>query len=169
MSISVYQACIPALIHSLKNLHHILDKALEFSASKKLADGLLPAYRLAPDMLPLSAQIQIACDTAKGCGARLAGVDMPRFDDKEKTLEELQARIDKTLAFLKTLKPEQFEGAQEKQIELKFPNSSFSFTGLNYINHFVLPNFYFHMTTAYGILRHCGVALGKGDFLQGQS
>ena len=167
MSISIYQSCMPSVINSLQNLHHILGKAEEFAASKKLADATLPNFRLAVDMLPLSSQIQIACDTVKGCGARLAGVDMPKFEDNEKTLADLRLRIEKTLTFVKALKPEQFEGSEEKTIELKFPNSSFSFTGVNYVNHFVIPNFYFHMTTAYNILRHCGVSLGKSDFLQG--
>ncbi len=167
MSISTYQSCMPSLLASLKNLDHILAKAESFSAARKVNAQVLLNYRLAPDMLPLSSQIQIACDTAKGCGARLAGVDMPRFDDNEKDLAQLRERVAKTLTFLKGLKPESFDGAEEKTIELKFPNSSFSFTGLNYINHFVMPNFYFHMTCAYAILRHCGVELGKSDYLQG--
>lgn len=124
-------------------------------------------YRLAPDMLPLTSQVQIACDTAKGCGARLAGVDIPVFEDQEKSLAELKGRVEATLDFIKSLKPEAFDGAEDKTIELKFPNASFTFAGLHYVNHFVLPNFYFHMSIAYAILRHGGVELGKMDFIQG--
>ena len=167
MSISTYQACMPSLFASLKNLDHILARAQAFSDARKVNASVLLNYRLAPDMFPLSTQVQIACDTAKGCGARLAGVDMPRYEDNEADLAQLRERVAKTLSFLKGLAPEKFEGAEERTIELKFPNSSYSFTGLNYINHFVMPNFYFHMTCAYAILRHCGVELGKSDYLQG--
>ncbi|MCP5161484.1 MAG: DUF1993 domain-containing protein [Hahellaceae bacterium] len=164
---SMYSASLPSLIHMLGNLKKILQKAAAFAESRKINPEVLAAYRLAPDMLPLSSQIQIACDTAKGCGARLSGVEAPRFEDTEKNLVELQQRITNTLEFLKTLTPEQIDGTEDKFIELKFPSVTFQFKGVDYVNQFVLPNFYFHMTTAYGILRHCGVEIGKSDYLGG--
>jgi len=165
MKISMFQASIPVFIHKLNNLAAIVDKAAAFAAAKKIDDAVLVGYRLAPDMLPFSTQIQIACDMVKGCGARLAGIDAPKFDDNEKTLPELKARIEKTIAFLDTLKAAQIDGTDEKAVEVKFPSVTFNFAGLGYLNNFVLPNFYFHMTTAYAILRHAGVELGKQDFL----
>lgn len=165
MQISLYQATVPVFIRMLTNLGRILDKAQTFADAKRIDTAVLAGYRLAPDMLPLSSQIQIACDTAKGCGARLAGVDMPRHEDNEKSLPELKQRIQKTIEFLKTLKAEQIDGTEGKQIVLKFPNSTFEFTGLNYVLGFAQPNFYFHCTSAYAILRHCGVEIGKMDFL----
>jgi hypothetical protein len=116
-------------------------------------------------MLPLSAQIQIACDTAKGAAARLAGIEIPKHEDTEATLDELKARIVKTLEFIKTIKPDQLQGAETREITLKFPQSTLKFTGLSYLTNFVLPNFYFHVTMAYALLRKNGVELGKRDFL----
>ena len=168
MQISMYQATVPVFIRMLGNMGRILDKAIAFADTKRIDGNVLAGYRLAPDMLPLSSQIQIACDTAKGCGARLAGVDAPKFEDNEKTLPELRQRVQKTLEFLKTLQAAQIDGSEGKQIVLKFPNSTFEFTGLNYVLSFAQPNFYFHCTTAYSILRHCGVEIGKMDYL-GQS
>src|SRR5258708_21399963 len=131
--------------------------------------GLDPVdARLAPDMLPLKAQVYIATDTAKGCGARLAGVEIPKYEDSETTFAELQARVAKTIAFLKTLDRRAFTGSESKEIVLKFPNVTFEFSGADYVGKFVLPNAYFHITTAYAILRNRGVALGKGDYLSGQ-
>ena len=167
MNISMYNASVPTFIRMLGNLKRILEKANNFADNKRIDSKVLAAYRLAPDMLPLSAQIQIACDTAKGCGARLAGVDMPKMDDKEATLPELMERIQVTIDFLKTLTADQIDGSEDKHIVLKFPNSTFEFQGLNYLLGFAQPNFYFHYTTAYGILRHCGVEIGKMDFLGG--
>lgn len=165
MTISMFQASVPTFIHQLTNLGAIIDKAIKHAEAKKIDGSVLAGYRLAPDMLPLSAQVQIACDTAKGCGARLAGIEPPKFEDSEKTLQELKARIDKTISFLGTLKSSQIDGTEEKAIELKFPSITFNFVGLGYLNNFALPNFYFHMTTTYAILRHAGVELGKQDFL----
>ena len=116
-------------------------------------------------MLPLSSQVQIACDTAKGAAGRLAGVEIPKHPDTETTLDELKARVAKTLDFIKTIKPEQMQGAETREIVLQFPQSTFKFTGINYLTNFVLPNFFFHVTTAYALLRKNGVGLGKGDFL----
>jgi uncharacterized protein len=116
-------------------------------------------------MLPLSAQIQIACDTAKGAAARLAGVPVPKHEDTEATIEELKVRVTKTLEFLKSVKPEQLQGAESREIILEFPQSTLKFNGLTYLANFVLPNFFFHVTMAYALLRKNGVDLGKRDFL----
>lgn len=165
MSFSQYSATIPLLISGLKNLKGILAKAQQFADAKKVNPQTIVASRLAVDMLPLSKQVQIACDTAKGCGARLSDADMPKFEDNETTLDELQLRIDRTLAFLDTLSPEGFKGSEDKAIVLAFPSVTLNFSGQDYVTQFVLPNFYFHLTTAYAILRHLGVELGKGDYL----
>lgn len=165
MNIAMYDASVPPFIRTLGNLQKILEKAIAFADSKRIDSKVLAGYRLAPDMLPLSAQIQIACDTAKGCGARLGGIEPPKMEDKETSLPELVNRIQATVEFLKTLTPEQINGSEEKHIVLKFPNSTFEFKGLNYLLGFAQPNFYFHCTTAYAILRHCGVEIGKQDFL----
>jgi hypothetical protein len=116
-------------------------------------------------MLPLSAQIQIACDTAKGAAARLAGIEVPKHEDTETTLAELKGRVAKTLDFIKTIKPEQLQGAETREIVLQFPQTTLKFNGINYLTNFVLPNFFFHVTMAYALLRKNGVDLGKRDFL----
>ncbi len=165
MSVSLYDVSIPIFTLSLNNLAAILDKAASHAEAKKADPKALPAARLIIDMLPLSAQIQIACDTAKGAAARLAGIEIPKFEDSEATLAELKARVAKTLEFIKTVKPEQFQGAETREIVLTFPQRTLKFKGLNYLTNFALPNFFFHMTMAYALLRKNGVALGKGDFL----
>ena len=165
MSISMYDVSIPIFTLSLTNLSAILDKAASHEQSKKVDPKVIPQARLIVDMLPLSAQIQIACDTAKGAAARLAGVEVPKHEDTEATLAELKARVAKTLDFIKTIKPEQLQGAETREIVLKFPQTTLKFTGINYLTNFVLPNFFFHVTTAYALLRKNGVELGKRDFL----
>jgi len=165
MSISMYDVSIPIFTLSLTNLSAILDKAASHEQSKKVDPKVIPQVRLIVDMLPLSAQIQIACDTAKGAAARLAGVEVPKHEDTEATLAELKARVVKTLDFIKTIKPEQLQGAETREIVLKFPQTTLKFTGINYLTNFVLPNFFFHVTTAYALLRKNGVDLGKRDFL----
>lgn len=165
MSLSMYGASVPVLRHGLQNLRAILVKAVEFSDSKKVASEVIAGSRLAIDMVPLARQVQIACDTAKGCGARLSGVENPSFADDEKTLQELLQRVDKTLAFLEQLSTEQFAGSEDKAIQLNFPSITLNFNGQDYLQQFVLPNFYFHVSTAYGILRHIGVDIGKKDYL----
>ena len=165
MSISMYDVSIPIFTLSLTNLSAILDKAASHEQSKKVDPKVIPQVRLIVDMLPLSAQIQIACDTAKGAAARLAGVEVPKHEDTEATLAELKARVAKTLDFIKTIKPEQLQGAETREIVLKFPQTTLKFTGINYLTNFVLPNFFFHVTTAYALLRKNGVDLGKRDFL----
>ena len=168
MTISMYQASVPVFIRMLRNLKALLEKGAAHAEAKKFDASVLVTARLAPDMFALARQIQIAADNAKGCASRLAGVDIPKFEDNETTLPELIARIDKTISFLKTLKPEQIDGSEDKAIVLKTPRGDLNFTGLNYLLHFALPNVYFHITTAYNILRHNGVEIGKMDYI-GQS
>jgi uncharacterized protein len=165
MSISLYDVCMPTFVLSLNNLDAILDKAAGHADAKKVGPCVLPATRLIVDMLPLSAQIQIACDTAKGAAARLAGVEVPKHEDTEATIADLRARIATTLAFIKNIKPEQFTGAETREIVLTFPQTTLKFTGLKYVTNFAIPNFFFHMTMAYALLRKNGVDLGKRDFL----
>jgi hypothetical protein len=165
MSISVYDVSIPIFTLSLNNLSAILDKAESHTQAKKVDPKVLLQARLIVDMLPLSNQIQIACDTAKGAAARLAGIPIPKHEDTEATIAELKARIAKTLEFIKTIKPEQLQGSETREIVLEFPQSTLKFNGINYLTNFVLPNFFFHMTIAYALLRKNGVDLGKRDFL----
>ena len=165
MSVSLYDVSVPVFTLSLTNLGAILDKAGSHAESRKVDPKVLPATRLIADMLPLSSQVQIACDTAKGAAARLAGVEVPKHPDTETTLDELKVRVTKTLDFLKTIKREQLQGAETREIVLQFPQTTLKFTGLNYVTNFALPNFYFHVTTAYALLRKNGVDLGKRDFL----
>lgn len=165
MAFNMYQASVPVLTHFLKSISNVLDKGAAFCAAKKIEPAVLAGYRLAPDMLPLSRQVQIMSDGAKGCGARLAGVEVPSFPDTETNFEELKARIAKTIAFLEGLKPAQFEGAETRDISLKAGPNELKFKGQDYLTNFVLPNFYFHATATYAILRHAGVELGKRDYL----
>lgn len=167
MSISMYQASLPVLIRGLTNLQVILGKAEAHAAEKQIEPSVFTTARLAPDMLPLTRQVYIASDTAKGCAARLAGVEAPKFDDVEQTFEELIARLQKTIDYLQEFKPEQIDGSEAREISLKMRTGPIEFTGLSYLLGFVLPNFYFHVTTAYDILRHHGVGLGKLDYLGG--
>jgi uncharacterized protein len=165
MSVDLYDVSIPIFTLSLNNLASILDKAASHAEEKKVDPKALPATRLIVDMLPLSAQIQIACDTAKGAAARLAGTQIPKHEDTEATIPELKARVAKTLEFIKTIKPEQLRGAETREVILQLPQGPLKFTGLNYLTNFALPNFFFHMTMAYALLRKNGVELGKRDFL----
>jgi len=165
MTISMYQASVPVCIRALTNLDLVLKKGEEFATRKKVNQEVMLNFRLAADMLPLSKQVQIVSDTAKGAGARLAGIDNPKFEDTEKSFEELYARIDKTIKFLNTIKPEQMEGSESKNIVLQLGPNEARFVGINYLQLFVLPNIYFHITTAYNILRHNGVEVGKRDYL----
>jgi uncharacterized protein len=165
MPLSLYDVSIPVFTLSLTNLSAILDKAASHAEEKKVDPKAIPQARLIVDMLPLSAQIQIACDTAKGAAARLAGVEVPKHEDTESTLAELKARVAKTLDFIKTIKPAQLQGAEGREIVLQFPQGALKFNGLNYLTNFALPNFFFHVTMAYALLRKNGVDLGKRDFL----
>ncbi|WP_437531978.1 DUF1993 family protein [Sorangium sp. So ce726] len=165
MTISMYQASVPVLVRMLGNLSAILTKAAAYAEAKKIEPRVLLDARLAPDMLSLTRQVQIASDSAKGCGARLAAVDLPKYEDNEASFEELQARITKTVAFLNSLRPEQIDGSEDRDIAIPARDQTLQFKGLVYLLNFVLPNFYFHVTTAYAILRHNGLEIGKLDFL----
>jgi hypothetical protein len=164
MTVSIYDFTIPVLTLALTNLSKQLDKAIAFADQKKFDSKQLAEARLIADMLPLAAQVHIATDNAKGA-CRLAGVEPPKYEDNEKTLPELRARVAKTVDFLATLKPEQFAGSETREVVLKFPQTTLKFTGKDYATKFLLPNFFFHATMAYALLRKNGVELGKGDFL----
>ncbi len=161
----MYDSSIAPLSHSLKALAAILRKAEAYCEAKKIDPNALLTDRLYPDMLPFNRQVHIATDQAKGCGARLSGIAVPSYPDEEKTFPELQARIAKTLDFLGGLKKEQFAGAATRIVTIKIGGKDTELTGAAYLSNAVLPNFYFHVTTAYNILRHNGLEIGKGDFL----
>ena len=168
MSISMCQSSAPVFIRMLKNLSAILDKAQAHADAKKFDSAVYLQARLAPDMRPLAKQMQIACDAAKGCMARLAGVEIPKHPDTEQTLAELKARIATVTDYVKSFKPEQIDGTEAKEIVLKLgPQQDLilNFTGLAFLQAFSMGNFYFHVTTAYALLRQQGVALGKMDYL----
>lgn len=165
MSIDMYQASIPVFVRMLENLSAILTKAEAYAETKKIDPAVLVNARLAPNMYPLTKQIQIATDMAKGCAARLAGLDIPAYEDHETTFPELKARIAKTVAFLRSIDANQVIGTEDKAITVKLRTRELSFIGQPYLLHFVLPNVYFHITTAYAILRHNGLDLGKVDFV----
>jgi hypothetical protein len=167
MPFTIYDASISPMIRSLENLAKIMDKAVaQAKAEDKPLSSLLEA-RLAPDMHPFPFQIQSASDAAKGCAARLAGIEAPSMPDTETTFPELQQRVAKTIAFLKTVSAGKVAGAEDREIVLKFPQGEMKFTGRDYVTGFALPNFFFHVTTAYDILRHKGITIGKMDFLGG--
>jgi uncharacterized protein len=161
----MYQASVPAFVQMLNNLSAMLDKAEAYSENRKIDPEVLLNYRLAPDMLPFIRQVQIAADLAKGAVARLAAVEVPKHDDVEKTFADLKARLAKTAAFVQSVQPNDIDGSEDREINLTLGEHKMSFKGQPYLLHFVMPNFYFHCTTAYDILRHCGVELGKRDFI----
>jgi hypothetical protein len=165
VSLSMYQASVPVFVRMFENLAKILEKAEQYAEEKKIDPSVLINARLAPDMYPLSRQVQIATDMAKGCAARLAGLEVPVYEDNETTFQELQARIAKTLAFIQSVGADRIDGSEERNITLKLRSREVNFTGQPYLLHFVLPNFYFHITTAYAILRHNCLAIGKMDFI----
>jgi len=165
MSISMYQSSIPVFVRQLNNLSAVLKKAEEHAAAKKIEPEVFINARLAPDMFPLSRQIQIASDGVKGCAARLAGVEVPSYPDTEKTFAELQARIAKTIEFVKSFSAQQIDGSEERKVTLKLRGQETVFAGQPYLLNFVLPNMYFHIAMAYAIIRHNGVDVGKMDFL----
>lgn len=165
MTISMYTASVPSFIHALKNLIDIIEKGAAHAAEKSIDPSVFTSSRLYPDMLPFSRQIQIATDIVKGGAARLAGVEPPPYADTETTFPELIARVNKTIDYLKTFTADQIDGSEGREITIKMRSGPVSFTGLEYLQTFVIPNLYFHSTTAYGLLRHNGVVLGKLDFL----
>ncbi len=165
MKISMYEASVQPGIRMMNSLAAVLEKAAQHAEAKKIDPEVLVGARLAPDMFPLSRQVQIASDSAKAGAARLAGLEAPSYEDNEKTLPDLIARAKKTAAYLETLKPQQFEGSEERTIRWKTRTTERSMQGLAYVLHQLLPNLHFHCTTAYDILRHNGVELGKMDYL----
>ena len=165
MSLSMFKASIPTFEITLGALSAVLDKADGHASAKKFDSGVLVNARLAPDMFALVKQVQVACDQAKKGAARLASVESPPFEDNETTIAQLKERIDKTLAFLKTLDSKAIDASADRTITFPLGPKKGEMKGDDYLNHFVLPNFYFHATAAYAILRHCGVEIGKRDFL----
>jgi uncharacterized protein len=162
---NIYDMTVPVLVHNLKSLQKFLRKAEKHCEDKKIDAAVMLGMRLAPDMFNLMRQAQLVTDFAKGCAARLGGVAVPSYADDETTFEGLQARIDKCIGFVESLDKSGFDGADTRDITLKLGGRDMTLTGLDYANSAALPNFYFHMTTAYNILRHNGVELGKGDFM----
>jgi hypothetical protein len=165
MTTSMYQVSAPRFVNMLKNLSAILDKGQAYAEAKKIEPTVLTSFRLFPDMLPLTRQVQIACDSAKGAMARLAGVEIPKNEDTEQTFPDLKARIATTIAFIETFKPAQIDGTEDKDIVLKTRGKDTTFKGAQFLLGFAYPNFYFHVTTTYNMLRHNGVEIGKWDFL----
>jgi len=165
MTLSMYQASVPVFLRTLAALSAILDKATAHAAQRKIEPSVLLSTRLFPDMFPFVRQVQLTTDFAKGAGARLAGLEVPKFADTEATFDDLKARIAKTTDFLKSLTPAQIDGAEGREITIPIGGQPQQFKGQPYLLHFALPNFFFHATTAYDILRQCGVEIGKRDFL----
>jgi uncharacterized protein len=166
MSLSMSQASLPVFEISLNALSAVLEKAEAHAATKGIDSSVLLNSRLYPDMFALVSQVQVATDQAKNGSARLAGVEPPRYEDNETTMDQLKARLAKTVAYLKTLDPRQIDASADREITFPLgPENTGQMKGHDYLNHFVLPNFYFHITAAYAILRHCGVDIGKRDFL----
>jgi len=165
MSLSMYDVSIPLFIRAFHNMSAILDKGVAHADANGFNSAELLQTRLHADMYPLLAQVQRASDTAKGCAARLAGIAPPAIPDTEESFHQLRERIAKTVAFLESIKPAQLEGSEDRVIELKMREETVRFTGKSYLLEFALPNFYFHVTTAYDILRHRGVPIGKRDFI----
>jgi uncharacterized protein len=165
MPLSMYQASVPTFVQILTALSGVLDKAQACATAKKFDPAILLSARLAPSMFPMSRQVQIACDFAKGATARLAAAEVPSWPDHEKTFGELQERIKKTTDFVQSFKAAQIDGSEEREVKVSVAGQPVLFKGQPYLLQFVLPNFYFHVTTAYAILRHNGVELGKRDFV----
>ena len=165
MTISMYAASVPLFVRGLTSMRSVLVKAESHAQTKKIADTVFVTARLSPDMLPLAKQVQIASDFARSTTARLAGKEPPPIEDSEATFAELIARVDKTLDYLKPFTAGEIDGSEERQVTRTIRGQPRTFTGVNYLQNFALPNFYFHCAMAYGILRHNGVELGKADFL----
>jgi len=165
MKISMYRASVPAFRQMLGALSKILDKAEMEAETRKIDPAVLLNYRLAPDMFALTRQVQIAADFAKGTTARLAGLEVPKFEDNEQSFADLRARIAKTLKFIEGIEAKDIDGSESREISLKVGGNEMTFKGLDYLIGFALPNFYFHVTAAYAILRHCGINVGKRDFM----
>jgi uncharacterized protein len=167
MSLSMYQASVPVLIRALENLSHILGEGAAYAKAKGTDEANYLSMRLVPDMLPFSRQVQIACDISKGCGARLAGQTPPVHEDTEKTFADLQERCAKVIEYLKSFKPEQIDGSEDKEVVLKSPRGEMTFKGQVFLFSYVLANVHFHSTMVYALLRGVGVPVGKNDYLLG--
>lgn len=165
MPLSMHQASVPLMLQMLASISAVLDKAAQHCEARKIDPSVVVNYRLAPDMHPLSRQIQIMTDQAKGAVARLSGIEPPAFADTETTFDELKARIARTVAFVKSATPAEIDGSEDREVVLKIGPTEMKLKGSQYFFHFFLPNFYFHATTAYDILRHAGVEIGKRDFI----
>ena len=165
MSLSMHSASVPVFVRNLNNVLAWLDKAQAHAEARKFDTANYLGLRLAPDMLPFTRQIQIASDAAKGCVARLAGVDVPKWDDNEASLDDLRARVRKTMDYVQSIPADKIDGSESREIVLQMRAGELRFSGENYLRHYALPNFYFHLTTAYALLRHAGVDIGKTDFL----
>jgi uncharacterized protein len=165
MTFSMYEASAPRFSNMLRNLDAILVKAQAYAVAKKIDPSVLLTARLFPDMLPLLRQVQIVSDHAKGAVARLAGVEVPKYEDNEQSFEEIRARLAKTIAFVDTFSAGQIDGSEEREISLKVGGKDMTFKGMPYLVGFAVPNFYFHLVTAYNILRHNGLEIGKLDYI----
>lgn len=165
MSLSLYEVAIPTFLHTLESLKSVLEKAVAHAEARKFDPNVFVTMRLYPDMLPLNRQVQIASDAAKGAAARLSNTEPPKFEDNETTMPELMARIAKTIDYLQSFKPEQFADDDNRVITVKTPRMTFNFKAADFVRHWALPNFFFHVTTTYALLRHGGVELGKASFL----
>jgi hypothetical protein len=165
MTLSMYQLAVPPFVQGLSAMSAVLAKAEAFAAAKKVDPAVLLAARLAPDMFPLNRQVQIACDFAKSTAARLTGIEVPSWKDDEKTIADLRSRVAKTLDYVRSFKAGQIDGSEQRDVAITLAGKPVTFKGQPYLVHFVLPNFYFHCTVAYAILRHNGVELGKRDFM----
>jgi uncharacterized protein len=165
MKVSIHTLAVEQVTHTLKQLLGLLDKGVAYAEQKKFDASVLVNARLAPDMHPLSKQIQIISDTAKFGVARLSGIDAPKFEDNEKTIDELKARIRKTLDFVQSASASAFEGGEDRDVKIALPNRTLEMNGLTYLRGWLLPNFFFHVSMVYAILRHNGVDVGKRDFL----
>ena len=164
MSVSMYSASVPVLVRMLNNVLQWLDKAQAHAEAKKFESANYLTLRLAPDMLAFTRQVQIASDTAKGCAARLAGVENPKWEDTEASLDDLRARVRKTIDYIQSVPQAQIESGAEREIVITLRSGEVKFNGQRYLEHWALPNFYFHVTTAYALLRHAGVEIGKTDY-----
>jgi uncharacterized protein len=165
MTLSMYQASVPLMIRMLTNLKGIVQKAAEHVKAKKIDESALLNARLFPDMFVFTRQVRLACDFARGTGARLAGMEPPAYEDNEQSFAELVARIDRSIEYLGTLKAQQLDGSETREIVRPIRGEPKKFTGINYLLQFALPNFFFHVTTAYAILRHSGIEIGKTDYI----
>ncbi|KAB2851299.1 MAG: DUF1993 domain-containing protein [Hyphomicrobiaceae bacterium] len=165
MALSMYQASVPVFQRMLANLEGVLEKAEAYAGAKKIDPSIFLNARLSPDMFPLSRQVQLASDFAKGAAARLAGMEIPKYEDSEKTFAELRARLTKTQDFLKGVKPAQIDGSEGRDINLTIAQQPATLSGQNFLLNYALPHFFFHVTTAYGLLRSQGVEIGKRDYM----